>query len=280
MQRRRFVAWILAALFVSPTLAQARAVQLTRADGAQIEVRLSGDWSRCGPTLIQSHGLGGSWRALGWLDDAAQAAGYRVMRISHPESGPSVLRAALRGGIAQTLQNKDVWTARAADLQAAVAFAKQSGCRPLPMVLGGHSMGAATAMFEAGAKTRHAYTPTGQFDAYIAVSPQGPETWAFDGTDAWRNVRAPVLLLTGPEDRMSGGDYPENRMRVLDLMPAGNKRLGVIAGADHGELGGRRASPEGLVAGSIAQEFLTQMRTGLGPSRLRLDPKIAVIRDR
>ena len=277
---RKYMLGLMAACLVSPSFAQTRPAQIVRADGAQIEVRLSGDWSRCGPTLIQSHGLGGSWRALDWLDRAAQEAGYRVMRISHAESGISTLRLALRGDIEQVLADRDVWRARAADLQAAVAFAKQSGCQPVPLVLGGHSMGAANAMFEAGAKGRHGYTPSGKFDAFIAVSPQGPGTWAFDGTDAWRNVRAPVLLLTGPEDRMRGGDDPENRMRVLDLMPAGNKRLGVIAGADHGELGGRRASPEGQVAGVIAGEFLTQLRTGLGPSRLKLDPKIAVIRDR
>lgn len=280
MKTRMLVAALLALLAAGPIQAQVRAAELQRADGAKVEVRLSGDWSRCGPTLIQSHGLGGSWRALAWLDQAAQDAGYRVMRISHAESGTSTLRLALRGAIEQVLEDRDVWRARAADLQAAVAFARQSGCAPAPLVLGGHSMGAAHAMFEAGATGRPDYTPTGQFDAYIAVSPQGPGTWAFDGTDAWRNVRAPVLLLTGPEDRMRGGDEPLNRMRVLDLMPAGNKRLGVIAGADHGELGGRRPSPEGQVAAVIAAEFLTQLRTGLGPSRLKLDPNIAVIRDR
>lgn len=263
-----------------PLAAQTREAQLQRADGTMIDIRLTGDWARCGPTLILTHGLGGSARALGWLAMAGQEAGYRVLRLSHPESGGAAVRAALGNRSERVLTDPDVWAARAADLAAALQFSRRSGCRPDPLVMGGHSMGAGHTMFEAGAQGRPRYTASGQFDAFIAVSPQGPGTWAFDGPGAWRNVRAPVLLLTGPEDRTPGGDAPENRMRVLNLMPAGNKRLGVIAGADHSELGGRRPSPEGQVAAVIAAEFLTQLRTGLGPSRLRLDPKIAVIRDR
>ncbi|MFN4059095.1 MAG: alpha/beta hydrolase [Roseinatronobacter sp.] len=164
----------------------APSITLPRADGAALTARLSGDWARCGPTLILSHGLGGDERALGWLSDAAVQAGYRVFTRAHPESGPrALIRAGLHGAEA-VLTDPALWQARARDLDAALDHARRAGCRPIPLVLGGHSMGAAQVMVEAGAQGRFPYPAANLFDAFIAVSPQGPGIWAFAGRDAWR----------------------------------------------------------------------------------------------
>ncbi|MFN4059094.1 MAG: hypothetical protein ACK4HW_13135 [Roseinatronobacter sp.] len=93
-------------------------------------------------------------------------------------------------------------------------------------------------------------------------------------------MTALVLLLTATEDTGLDGMTPTDPAQVLDLIPAGRKRLAMIAGADHMELGGRRASSEAQVAGRIAAEFLTQLRTGFGPSQLALPADLALIRDR
>jgi len=276
---RACAALILLCIVAGP--GSAETVRLTRADGATLTARMAGDWSVCGPTVILSHGLGGDESALGWMDAPAVAAGYRVLVMEHRESGPRSLFQARRRGVGQVLADPAIWSARAEDLDVALAFARRDGCRPAPLVMGGHSMGAAPTMMEAGANGRVPYRPGSQrFDAYIAVSPQGPGTWAFDGVTAWSDVAAPVLILTGTEDSGIDGTTPQSRMQVFDLVPPGQKRLGVVVGADHLELGGRRASTEGEVAAAIAGEFLVQLRQGWAASSLDMPASLAQIQDR
>jgi pimeloyl-ACP methyl ester carboxylesterase len=147
--------------------------------------------------------------------------------------------------------------------------------------MGGHSMGAAQTMMEAGATGRVTCQRGSQrFDAYIAVSPQGPGSWAFDDLNAWSGVAAPVLVLTGTEDSGLDGTTPQSRMQVFTLLPPGKKRLGVVVGADHFELAGRRGSSEGEVAAAIAGEFLVQLRRGWVASSPDMPRRLAQVQDR
>lgn len=257
----------LALLMLLAGSAAAETVVLTRADGAAFKTRLSGDWSPgCPPTVILSHGFGGDERALGWMDGAAAAAGYRVLVMEHRESGPRALIGVRRQGTDAALTDPAIWAGRAADLDAALAHATRD-CRPDPLVLGGHSMGAALTMIEAGARGRVAFRGQDRFDAYIAVSPQGP-SWAFAGPGAWSGVERPVLMLTGTRDDGPDGTPWENRQIAFDGLPPGQKRLAVIDGASHFNLGGLGNRPAQRLAVGVVAEFLQQVRQGWAPSRL------------
>jgi len=261
-----------------PTLADA--VRLSRPDGTTMTARLAGDWSRCGPTLILSHGLGGNERALAWIDAPAIAAGYRVLAMEHRASGLRALFSARRRGAEAVLNDPAIWAARAADLDTALAFARRGGCRPAPLVLGGHSMGAAQTMMEAGARGTPPYDGHRRFDAYIAISPQGPESWAFAGRDAWARVAAPVLMLTGTQDRGHGGMTPQSRAEAFALLPPGRKRLGVVRGIGHIALGRGGDVTQTRALRAITGEFLSHLRNGWAPSALDLPRGAAVVRDR
>jgi pimeloyl-ACP methyl ester carboxylesterase len=261
---------LLACLFCLAAAAPAAAetARLTRADGATFAVRLAGDWGPgCPPTVILSHGLGGDEGALGWVDAPALAAGFRVMALEHRESGPAALRRALREGGEAVLRDQSVWRARAADLEAAVARATRD-CRPAVLVLGGHSMGAATTMFEAGARGTVRFAGRDRFDAYIAVSPQGTGSWAFDSRNAWSRVDAPVLMITGTRDNSFDGSDWQARLTAFAGLPPGQKRLAIIDGASHFNLGGTGNRAAQRMAASVAGEFLRQMRGGWAPSAL------------
>lgn len=261
---RLLIAALALCLGAAPAAADTRT--LLREDGARITVRLAGDWDGgCPPTLILSHGLGGDERAMGWMDGAAAEAGVRVLVMAHAESGRNLLRRVLRGG-AGLLLAPAPWQARAADLEAAVAFATRD-CRPRLMVFGGHSMGAAQTMFEAGAEGRPPYPAADRFDAYIAVSPQGIG-WAFDDIHAWRRVTKPVLMITGTRDDGFGGETWQDRLVAYDGLAAGQKRLAVIAGATHFNLGGRGNPAAQAQAAAVVAEFLRQLQTGWTPSAL------------
>lgn len=249
-------------------VSSAEVVSLRRADGNVFSARLAGDWSRCGPTLILSHGLGGDERSLKWMDRAATGAGYRLLAIEHRESGPRQLFGLGRreNPEKEVLRSPEVWKGRAADLAAAVAFARQDGCQPRPLVLGGHSMGAALTMFEAGARGRAPYVGQGRFDAYIAVSPQGLG-WAFASRTAWSDVSSPVLMITGTMDETFGEPW-QTRLTAFAGLPSGKKRLAIIPKATHlnlGGLGNRKA--QGLAA-EVSREFLSQIAGTWGRSRL------------
>jgi len=270
----------LALIWASAMPGPAETVRLSRPDGAAMTARLAGDWSRCGPTLILSHGLGGDERALGWMDAPARAAGYRVLAMAHRASGPRALFSLRRRGAETVLDDPAIWAARAADLATALAFARRGGCRPDPLVLGGHSMGAAQTMMEAGARGTPPYRGRQRFDAYIAVSPQGPDSWAFARPDAWARVAAPVLMLTGTRDRGFGGMTPQSRIAAFDRLPPGRKRLGVARGIGHIALsrGGDAAQTRALRA--ITGEFLWQLRHGWAPSALDMPRSAAVLLDK
>jgi alpha-beta hydrolase superfamily lysophospholipase len=266
-KRALSVALALVVLTIVPALAETR--EVVRADGTAIRLRLGGDWSgRCLPTMILSHGLGGDERALDWMDDAAAQAGFRVAVMEHPESGPRALLAVRRRGADAVLSSPGTWQARAEDLAAAVALAQSGGCRPRPFVMGGHSMGAAFTMMEAGARGRAPYRGANRFDAYIAVSPQAPGSWAFASPAAWRGIEAPMLLLTGTEDAGLDGSSWHDRTDAFNALPPGRKRLAVITGANHFELGGVRGRREGRLAADVVAEFLGHIRSGWGPSRM------------
>jgi len=164
------------------------------------------------PTLLLSHGNGGSARMMGWLGTALARAGYLVIAVDHPGNN---------GADDMTLAGSMLTWLRADDLQAALA-AVQADPRLGPHVDGqrlgvvGFSAGGYTALLAAGARpelqrlwdfcTRHpddgvcrpqqeAPTHTLQARQQAAASRQlRPYLAAADQSRAISGVRAVYLL--------------------------------------------------------------------------------------
>ncbi len=101
-------------------------------------------------------------------------------------------------------------------------------------------MGAETVMLEAGAKNMIgvASAPSGlagrdRFDAYVALSPEGPGVVFPD--DAWSGIHKPILILTGTRDQSLQGGPKARQEPWHDLTgtAAHCQWMGVLDGATH-----------------------------------------------
>lgn len=248
-------------------------LNLVRADGAYMpvmEYQAAGGKS-CAPTIVLSHGFGGDENGLSRLAKTMAARGWRVLAMGHRESSRAHLRAAFfRGGglagVDAAARERDAHVARFADLAAAYSEAVRA-CRPPALVLAGHSMGAQTAMMEAGAVPRIGRMGSDRFDGYVALSPQG-EGSAF-GPGAWAAVVKPILMITGTrDDTADGGDY-QSRLTAFAGLPAGRKRLAVIQGAGHLQIGGLGGGQVTMAVSALVAEFADLVsRRGWGASEV------------
>lgn len=241
--------------FLVPASVQAQS--LARKDGSTTPIKTYGAQSGCLPTMIISHGFGGNENGNGYLASRVAALGWRVIVMGHRESGGPVLRTALTSGaprqaILDATTTPPLHRARFADLDAAVALAIGS-CRPPRMVLAGHSMGAMTAMLEAGATARFGRFGSNRFDAYIIVSPQGIGHSYNAG--AWAGISKPVLMITGTRDQGSDGGV-ETRLSAFEGLPPGRKRLAIIPDAGHFQLSANSGNAVGKAVADLAVEFL------------------------
>ncbi len=253
------VSALVTAFCVLPGPVQAQAQRsLSRADGQSTQIA---DYApqraaSCPATMILSHGFGGSSAALPSLARRMASIGWRVIVMNHAESGRDVMRAAFQSGaglagVDSAARDVSKHAARFLDLDAAYAEAVRA-CRPPTLILGGHSMGSQTAMMEAGAVPLIGRMGSNRFDAYVALSPQGIGTTY--GQGAWRGVGKPVLMITGTNDRVVGGDYTQ-RLTAFEGLPAGRKRLAVIAGAGHLQIGGIGSGAVDTVVNALVAEF-------------------------
>ncbi|GEM_PF-2435117 len=233
-----------------------------RSDGAQVPLMLYGDWSTasCPPTIIVSHGLGGRENGLAYIGTYFSGRGYRVAVMGHKESGlPTLMRVMRTKGKdrSSVLGDPALYKARDLDVQAALAYVSRA-CRPSFLALAGHSMGAATVLIEAGAKTKVGVRGQNQFDAYVALSWQGVN--AVFGEGAWSGIHRPVLLVTGTEDNGASGDY-RSRLVAFDSLPSGKKRMAIIPNASHFDIGGRDPAVHAVIV-ALMDEFFTMIRAG------------------
>ena len=234
----RSVLGILFSLFLGivGTAHSQEALQLQRQDQKLIEATA---YSPASPTCrgigVISPGAGGTAKGYRYLGEAMSTLGYLAVVVGHQESGRRVVREqvsskGLREGLAELITEPDAYRGRFMDIAAAKRWAKDR-CKAEESVLIGHSMGAATAMMEAGARSKVGVHGTDSFSVYIALSPQG------DGLifpeNAWSDIQKPVLLLTGTKDTELGGASWETRTEPFKNMPLGCKWLGVIDGSSH-----------------------------------------------
>ncbi|MFC4763642.1 alpha/beta hydrolase [Dyella koreensis] len=234
--------WMAALLLIGAWAAHAsERLTVPRADGAQTPLQVYEPVSAngCPPLLLVSHGAGGSESGLRYVGEAMSKDGWRVLVMGHRESGLPVLKQDMRsdgfkGGLTALVTDAPAYKARFMDVDAALAWSEQR-CHASFKALLGHSMGAITVMLEAGARNKLGLQPKGGFDAYVALSQEGPGPVFPDG--AWAPIRAPMLLVTGTRDQGLGGDY-RWRMQAFDGLSPGCRWLAVVDGANHMNFGG------------------------------------------
>lgn len=270
---------LLPALFIvglSIPLSAQQSALVPRADGHSTPLRIykaENTTAACPPLAIISHGLDGSENNYVYLARAMADGGYTTIVMGHPESGYEALRASVlshgvHDGVEAVVKSTQAEAARLLDVSAALAWA-DAQCKAPFKVLLGHSMGSSTVMLEAGAHNSIDVTspPAGQnrFDAYVALSPEGPGI-AFPD-QAWSNLHVPMLILTGTRDQaLQGG--PKSRQVPWQELPGDGERhcqwMGVIKGATHLDFAGTgfdAKKVEPLVT-STTLAFLSDVRAG------------------
>ena len=211
-------------------------VQAARQDGAQTPLRVYAPKDgQCAPLALISPGAGGSEDGYKYLAEGLQDDGWRAIVMGHKESGSAALRADMREahgikkGLRQLVDDPAAYNARFMDIGAALSWANLS-CKAPFIALLGHSMGARTVELESGAKNNFGLKSMDRFDAYVALSPDGPGPMF--PANAWSGIRKPMLMLTGTRDGSLDGGW-QTRTIPFDSLPPGCKWLGVIDGATH-----------------------------------------------
>jgi predicted dienelactone hydrolase len=241
-------------------------VQAPRQDGASTPLRVyAPDGTGCAPLALISPGAGGSEDGYKYLAQGMRDDGWRAIVIGHKESGMKVLRSDMRDagglkkGLNELVNDPAAYNARLMDIAAALQWANQTCKAPFVSLLG-HSMGARTVMVEAGAKNNLGVKSPDRFNAYVALSPDGPGPMFPEY--AWSGIRKPLLMLTGTRDGSLDGDW-KTRTIPYDSLPAGCKWLGVIDGATHMNFAGvgMSGSTEKLTL-LETKAFLDSLRSG------------------
>jgi len=212
-------------------------VQAPRPDGAQTPLRVyTPTATGCAPLALISPGAGGSEDGYKYLAQGLRDDGWRVIVMGHKESGRAALHSdikqagGIKKGVRELVDDTDAYNARQMDIKAALDWASTS-CKAPYRVLLGHSMGARTVMVEAGAKNNLGVVGLHRFHAYVAISPDGPDSMFPE--HAWNEISKPMLILTGTRDKsLATGSYKSRTLPYED-MPAGCKWLGMIDGATH-----------------------------------------------
>lgn len=189
------------------------------------------------PVILFSHGLWGSRRGYTPLTSYWASYGYVCIQPDHPDSrllGRMPRAQATRGWSKRPRQIKRILDSFEAIEKSAP---KLKGRLDQTRVgVGGHSFGAHTSQLIAGVKPVFGKQDfqDDRVKAILLLSPQG-EGGLF-GRDSWKNVRKPVLVVTGSEDRspLEQDKGPQWRLAAYNHLPAGDKYLVFVDGMQHG----------------------------------------------
>jgi predicted dienelactone hydrolase len=210
--------------------------------------------------VLHSHGLGGNREGGDAWGRAWRDAGFAVLHLQHPGSDTEVLRSGLRA--LRAAASAEQLLARVADMQFAVDEVTRRAQRGEPgwsrvrldaLAASGHSFGAATVLALAGqdfsVRARSLVEP--RFKAFLALSPAPGRT-----QNAFAGVRRPMLLATGSldADALGRGVTGADRASVYEQLPAGERRLLWLDGADHMTFAGNAAQPLRARIGPLERE--------------------------
>lgn len=260
---------LIALLGMVPHLQAQQAISVPRADGALTPLMVyDAPGPGCAPLALISPGAGGNEKGMHYLGDALRRDGWRTIVMGHRESGMAPLRAdirqagGVRHGVAAMVSNASDYRDRLMDIDAALQWSQQRCHAPFKALIG-HSMGARTVQIEAGAQNKLGVSGKGGFDAYVALSPAGPD--AVFPTAADRTIHAPMLMITGTRDSGLDGDY-HWREQAFDALGPGCSWLAVIDGSTHMNFAGSGISGETEAATvALATAWLDGLRSGRCP---------------
>ena len=201
------------------------------------------------PLIIFSPGYGGSRDGYRYLAQGWAAAGYVVILLSHAGTDTAAIRAhgarELRDPSASTelfakiaQRPADVWQLIDSLKTVTAGMPGLAGKFDIAHIgMAGHSMGAGTTLYLAGAvmtlpdgSTRRFADP--RLKAFIAISPQGPSEEGFT-EHSWDVIHAPVLIMAGSHDQGVHGEPASWRLAPYAHLPAGDKYEVVVEGANH-----------------------------------------------
>jgi len=209
--------------------------RVLRSDGANVLLHVFRPTTACNGLAVLSPGAGDDRDALAWLGRALSQYGWLTITMAHKEDNSRdslrdrVRSGGMRDGSLALPMEPEVYDDRLEDTGAALHWGRTQ-CRTGPAVFMGHAAGAATVMFEAGAKNKLGLDSDDRFDGYVVLSPQGPGPIFPAG--AWHDIRKPMLLVTGTRDAPLDGKWQERTTPYADL-PPGCHWLAVVDGATH-----------------------------------------------
>lgn len=193
------------------------------------------------PLVVYSHGLGGGREGGEVWGAAWAAAGIAVLHLQHPGSDID----ALRSGSWRAAASAEQLVARVQDLRfvldelgrlASGDIAPWQGLQQDAVGVAGHSFGAHTVQALAGQRFG---APVELMDArpraFIALSPSSPRAGGLGLKQSFGTITRPFMAVTGSHDGDPFGAYDrgEPRALVYEGLPAGQRALLWLEGADH-----------------------------------------------
>jgi predicted dienelactone hydrolase len=233
------------------------------------------------PVIVFSHGFGGSKDAYRSLTASWAAHGYVVVKPTHADSSTvDDIRDLLGESSVFEKQNEREWFHRARDLSFIIDslpelehryFALRGKIDPKKIGVAGHSYGAFTALMVAGAQIatisgKPMPVNDSRVMAGLAMSPQGVSSDRGLTQDSWKDIRIPMMYMTGTLDRGTG-ETPQWRRDPFQYGPGGDKYFVLINGARHLSFTGRFADREAARAGD----------SPFGRSGLPMDPNVPTL---
>jgi predicted dienelactone hydrolase len=226
------------------------------------------------PLLLFSHGLGGGREGGDFWGEAWRAAGMLVLHLQHPGSDTEVLRRSLVGGTGlaglRSAGSVEQLLARVGDVRFVLdevgrrrraAQAPWRDARLDAIGLAGHSFGALTTQAIAGQRYPVAIDlADARPRAFVALSASMPRG-AGAVAAPFKAIARPFMVVTGSLDGDPFGSFAtgESRAAVYDELPAGQRALLWLDGADHMSLAGN-ASRRIDGSGPFQRAALAQQR--------------------
>jgi len=238
------------------------------------------------PTILFSHGLGGSSENCAYLGEYWAYNGYIAVFIHHYGSDDNVWKGKVRP--LNELRNAydSNWTGRARvqDIQFVLSqlekYSEQQADFPLRLIdknrlgLAGYDLGALATLIMVGQRSPEGYTLANnpQIRAVLAMSPPIVNPGPFSAV--YEQIETPCLFITGTNDDGIIGTTKATQRRIpFDSISCNDQYLVVFDGTDHMLYAGHlisilpRARNDGLYQNAIAR-----LSTNFWNAYLKADP--------